>query len=199
MKVHKTFIYPISPQRFFSREFQSLPFEEQRAILGGHKKDKPPRIKKEEERKTARRYIRIFKDVKNSDKAKEMLFEGMSYSRIARHFGCDHTSVMAFKERCEKVGIVFPKPIKFQPGANISITISSIVITESIVAEVTPADEELPNRNKTYAEIVKKYNEEKKAIVEKRMAEAKATIEKVHQYRKENNIKTIYEYDTGVY
>lgn len=192
-------LHPISPEIFFSKEFQSLPTEEHRQLMEkynmlgkGYKKIGRVKRREDEVRKTSRRYWRLFRNKTNAAIAKELITDGVSYSRIAKFFGCDHTSVMAFKERCEKVGIVFPEGVKLSSEeSNIRVNIFSVAVADGVnVNDITVQKKPVSEKKTTYVynDYLKKYKEDNKDTVKERMAKAKETIANLHKWRKENNI-----------
>lgn len=130
-----------------------------------------------------RKYRRIFKDVKKANHAVNMLLNGYSFKEISRFFGIDHTSVMAFKKRCEKTGIIFPS---YERGY---IKNMSKIIEFFVKPISKPRPDSFP-KEKSYAEYLKEDNERKKEAEDQLMTKAKKTIQELHKWRKENKLHT---------
>jgi len=150
-----------------------------------------------------RHYIRLFSDPAVIQKAIFMLNNGYTYNSIALVLGCDHTSVMAFRQRMIKKGVEFKNFKRFQFKKVITTNVfdgkqfEKIIIDPVLIKKKEKRvltyhkyddSSEKISQGRDYKDYLEEYL--RKSKPDRLIAEEKArvTIEKVRKNREKNGI-----------
>ena len=142
-----------------------------------------------------RNYIKLFRKEENIRDAIWMINQGYAFRFIGKTLGCDRTSVISWRDRMEKEGIVFKKRRKK------FITIPDSLYDKrfrgknkeepSVIVKIFPELYEKLNPGKNYKEYLSIDIKKRKIRQAANMEKAKIVIGKLQEKRKEEGIVEI--------